>query len=308
MDVQLITFGAFAFFWGACWGSFTNVLIHRIPLDMSVVSPPSACPKCERPIRWYENIPILSYIFLRAKCAGCSTSISLRYPLIEATAGAWSLALAMRHLWPVWSQPELWIDDLSPLLQAVGGWLWLEAFVCALIAITFIDLEFTFIPDEVSIPMILIGCLGGFTLTMNQPLEHFWGMVGGWGVILCIRWIGWLLFRREAMGLGDAKLLSLIGVFLGWRVIPWILFASAVQGIIAAGVAIAYTKYTGRTNALTLTSAELDEIFGEEGVYPSDKVHVVIPYGPFLCLAAFEVLMIGPQALLSWWVEWLMYP
>ena len=304
--IDHILFGALVFFWGASLGSFTNVLIHRIPLDMSIVSPRSSCPSCHHMIRWYENIPVLSYLFLRGRCRGCNISISPRYLFIELGAGLWSLALAQRFIWPVLSRPELWIYDYPALYAVIAKWMWFTVFICALLAITFIDLRYTFIPDEISIPMIFIGCFGGFAIPSADPLASFWGLLGGAGVILCVRWLGWLIFQREAMGLGDAKLLAVIGAFLGWRVLPHILFLSAFQGIIAALLASLYTRFTGKSNALTLTSAELDERFGEIGMYPESKSHLVIPFGPFLCLAAFEVLEVGADTLLQWWVDLLL--
>jgi leader peptidase (prepilin peptidase) / N-methyltransferase len=293
-----IFFVVFTLFWGASWGSFVNVLIHRIPLDMSVVFPSSACPQCQHKIRWYENIPVLSYLVLLGRCSQCKMVINPRYPLIEAAAGVWSLTLAWHYVWPIWSQPDLWVYQRSILLIPCIQWLWLLSFVCALLAITFIDLFYTFIPDEISIPMIIWGCFGAF-ICMPNPLQHLSGLLIGYAVIYAIRLLGFVIYKREAMGLGDAKLLALIGVFLGWRLLPSVLFASAVQGIIASVIALLYTKITGKSNVLTMTSQDLDERFQEN--YESSQVYLAIPFGPFLCIAAFEILMIGPSQVLDLW-------
>ena len=295
----MLGFLFFTFSFGACLGSFTNVLILRIPADMSVVYPPSSCPVCMHQIRWYENIPILSYIFLRGRCSNCTTQISIQYPFIEMIIGIWGIAIAQQHLWPVFSQPDLWVLRPSVLLSAIATWLWLLIFTCALLAVTIIDLRYTFVPDEISLNLMWLS-LAAFFIPVPEPLEHFWGLLVGYAVILSIRWLGYLIYRREAMGLGDAKLLAFIGGFLGWRMIPWILFAAAVQGIIAAMIALGFTKVTGKGNMLTMTSQELDERFGETGLYEQDRIMLVMPFGPFLCLAAFEVLMLGPEQIFLW--------
>jgi leader peptidase (prepilin peptidase)/N-methyltransferase len=147
--------------------------------------------------------------------------------------------------------------------------------------------------------MIAVGCWGGMALPQNDPLNHFWGMVFGWGIIVGLRVLGWIMYRREAMGLGDAKLLALIGAFLGWRMLPFILLASAVQALVAIIGAQIYTRLTGQANALTVSTEELDAYFGEEEMYADVGSHIAIPYGPFLALAAFEVIVFGPTVILE---------
>jgi len=296
---QIFLFFTFAL--GASLGSFTNVLIYRLPLDMSVVSPASACPGCQRRLRWYENIPILSYLALRGRCAGCKNSISIQYPLIELVLGVWSIALGVRYMWPRWSQPDLWVSDPGLLIIDAFTWIWFTIFACALMAITLIDLRYTFVPDEISLSGICLALIGGFFLQRPDPMDHVWGVVAGYGAIIAIRGLGYLMYRREAMGLGDAKLLALIGGFLGWKVLPFILFGAAFQGLIAAALALSYSRITGRSNLLTLTSTELSERFGEENV-DEQRVMLVMPFGPFLCLAAFELLMLGEATLWRWLV------
>ena len=295
----MLYFILFTFAFGACLGSFTNVLVYRIPMDMSVVYPASSCPSCGHKVRWYENIPLLSYLFLRGRCAQCSTPISAQYPLIECIAALWSISLAHQYLWPTFSQPDLWVDEVSVLLSAAALWLWYTVFACGLIAVTLIDLRYTFVPDEISLSLSWLA-LGAFFIPVLAPLDHLFGLVLGYGFILAIRWLGYLMYKREAMGLGDAKLLAFIGGFLGWKILPWVLFAAAIQGIIAATLAIAFSKVAGRGNLLTMTSAELDESFGESGLYEEGRVMLVMPFGPFLCLAAFEVLMLQADQIFIW--------
>ncbi|MBM4290464.1 MAG: hypothetical protein FJ138_02675 [Deltaproteobacteria bacterium] len=292
----------FAAVWGASLASFGNVLIHRLPLGMSVVAPRSSCPRCGRLIPWRENLPILSYLALRGRCAGCRAPISPRYALVELAGAAWGVALGARWVWPVLSEPALWAPEPWRLWAAAGVWAWQMSFAVALIAVTFIDLEHLFIPDELSLPALLIGVWGAFTLAEWEPalspLGSLAGAALGYALVVTLRVIGELLYGREAMGLGDAKLLAVIGAFLGWEALPFVLLLGALQGLLAAGAALLYTRLTGRPNALTLPEEELDAYFGEESPEGA-RGRVALPFGPFLCLAAFEVLAVGEEVMWS---------
>ena len=131
------------------------------------------------------------------------------------------------------------------LTRCLATWLWLQVFVYALVAITFIDLEHFFIPDEISLPTIAIG-IGGAYLPNIDGETHLYGALVGAGFMLFIYGLGWLLFRREAMGLGDVKLMGLIGAFLGWMPLAFVVFASAVQAIAAVLMMRIYTRITGK--------------------------------------------------------------
>jgi len=290
---------------GASLASFANVVIYRVPLDMSISWPPSACPSCGHRIRWFENIPILSFLALRGRCASCSMRISPRYPLVELMGAAWGLVLGARWLWPTLKRPELWAEEPSALYPLIGAWALSLIFVTALIAVAYIDLEYTFIPDEITLPVSLLGVWGSFTLATwlpsFQPLDALFGALTGWLLIVVIREAAYLYYRREAMGLGDAKLLMMIGAFLGWQALPLILLAASLQGVAAALLALLYSRVTGERNELTMTARELDERFGEgsdEQPLEGDEL-LAIPFGPFLALSAFELLAIGPK-LFSW--------
>jgi leader peptidase (prepilin peptidase)/N-methyltransferase len=301
----LCLFAFLAYFWGSCWGSFLNVVIYRLPLDMSVVSPRSSCPKCGKLIPWYENIPVFSYLWLKGKCSTCHLEISSRYATIEFLCGIWSLALAYLYVYPLLINPDLpdlLAENPHLIIEQLWLWLWLQAFVDAMIAIAFIDLDHTYIPDEISYFMIYLGLIGSFSLPQINAfaLDHFFGALIGWLVIVLFRFIGTLIFKREAMGMGDAKLLAVIGLFLGWQLLPWVLFAGSVQGLLAALSAQLYSKWTGKENGLMMTTEELDEQFDEVGLYENKKSYMVLPFGPFLALAAIEGMIIGPNALQSW--------
>lgn len=277
----------FAFIWGAVWGSFLNVVIYRLPLGMSLSKPGSRCGACLTPIRWYDNVPILSYLILRGRCRACGQGYSARYMIIEATCGV--LILALFRAVVLQSTAETFTHNL--LL-----WGWYQAFIYGLVVITFIDLAETFIPEEVSVPLLILGVCGPFFLGV-PPLPHVWGALAGGGTILLIYGVGFLIFRREAMGLGDAMLLAVIGAFLGWRSLPFVIFAAAVQSLIAVAIAMLYSRVTGKDSGLMLTTEELDARFGEEDRFEDARSHIALPFGPFLALAALEALFFGPDLL-----------
>ena len=285
-STYLLALQGIAFFWGAAWGSFLNVVIYRLPAGLSLVHPPSRCSTCETQIRWYDNLPILSYVLLRGRCRACKTRFSPRYALIEAACGFMSLAI-FKAAFADFSPTTIWLQ--------FGHWLFLQLFVYALIVIIFIDLEHFFIPDEISLPTIALGLLGAYLLPMYDFENALYGAVAGGGFMLLIFGVGWVLFRREALGLGDAKLMALIGTFLGWKPLVFVLFASSVQALVAVLVVRMYSRFTGREDTFTKTTEELDEYFEEEERYAGLdlKSRTVIPYGPFLSLAALEALFIG---------------
>ncbi len=274
----------YAFVWGAVWGSFLNVVIYRVPLDLSVVRPASRCGSCGVGIHWYDNVPILSYLLLRGKCRACGTEYSPRYMLVEAMCGLLCLQLMRATVLPL---------DAQTFEASLITWLWLQTFVYALVAITFIDLEHTFIPDEISFPLIAVGMVGGLMIPGVDGVAGVLGAAFGGTLLMLVVVIGSWLFRREAMGMGDVKLLALIGAFLGWQALPDVLFLGAVQGLLMTLFALAYSRLTGKDNSLTMTTQELDEKFEEEGLYADDKDRLAIPFGPFLSLAALEVLFFG---------------
>lgn len=275
----------YAFAWGAVWGSFLNVVIHRIPLGASLVRPPSACATCGARIRWYDNIPIISYLVLRGRCRRCEAGYSPRYMLVEIICGLLCLALFRATVLP--------LTTVEALTDGAWMWLWLQTFVYALIALAFIDLEHLYLPDEITIGGLFVALAGAHFLPVEAPADHTIGMLAGAGFMGAVWALGWLIYRREALGLGDVKLLALIGAFLGWRALPFVLFAAAVQALIAALAARLYTRVTGKPAGLTLTTAELDAFFGEEDRYDDGAMHTAMPFGPFLALAGLEALFFG---------------
>jgi len=196
----------FSFLFGAAIGSFINVLIYRLPREISIVRPNSFCPKCKKPIFWYENIPMISFILLGGKCSKCRQSISWQYPLVEATTAI--LFLYSFHRF------NLSIQLLFYLL-----------YVCILITISSIDFVHQIIPNILSIPGIILGLV--FQLINNNIVFGLIGMVFGGGLILLVRVFGGWAYKKEVMGMGDVYLTAMIGAFVGFpQIIPAILIGA----------------------------------------------------------------------------------
>lgn len=212
MDGFLTTYHyVFIFLLGAVFGSFINVVIYRLPRDVSLIWPPSACPSCGERIKFYDNVPILSYILLRGRCRKCSTRISARYPIVEALSGLllmWVLAAGG-----------------APGLAASRAVL-----VLFLLAVALIDWEHMIIPDELS----LGGCVVGFVLGFFNPeitvAESLLGIFLGGGVLLGIGYLYQRIRGVEGLGGGDVKLAAMVGAFLGWKGLVICILAGSLTG------------------------------------------------------------------------------
>ncbi|NQT32087.1 MAG: prepilin peptidase [Candidatus Omnitrophica bacterium] len=247
------------FIFGAIIGSFLNVCIYRLPLGLSIVKPRSFCPFCEHPIKWFENVPFLSYLVLRGRCRYCHLPISFRYFLVELTTALSGVGLFFYR-----------VHYGLPL-----EWFFVYAFFTAiLIAIIFIDIEHQEIPDIISIPGIVVGILlttifrtDGSTAYMGSFLNSAFGVLAGGGSMFLLGVFGELVFKKEALGGGDVKLMGMIGAFLGWKLVLLTFFLAPVLG---SGVGI-FMKIK----------------FKKE----------VIPYGPYLALGALASLLYGNKIL-----------
>ena len=255
-----IFFSVFAFIWGAIWGSFLNVVIYRLPAGISLIKPPSHCPYCKTQIKPWHNVPIFGYMFIGGKCASCKAPVSIRYPLVELVCAAMGLA--------VWFSVAY-----NPLVPGLPAALSLFAFrfslVLALIAITFIDLEHMLIPDVISLPFIVFGLAQNWLFpyqTQVPILDAAIGMGAGAGVVILLILGYKLVTGREGMGFGDAKLLAVLGAYMGWKALPFILMAGSIQGLLyAAGLMLA-------------------------GSIKGSPWKQALPFGPFLALAGMEWL------------------
>lgn len=204
-----IFYSIVVFIIGAVIGSFFNVLIYRIPRELSIISPGSFCPYCKKPIRWYENIPLISFVFLGGKCSQCKNPISFQYPLVE-------LLTALLLLW-TFNRFFLKID-----------FFFLSLFFIILIIISGIDFTHQVIPDIFSIPGIFIGLL--YQFLNNNFLPGLIGALFGGGLILLIRVFGGWIYKKEVMGMGDVYLVGLIGAFVGFPLIISAIFIAALFG------------------------------------------------------------------------------
>lgn len=196
---------------GAAIGSFLNVCISRIPAGKSLALPPSHCPKCLHAIRFYDNIPLVSYLLLGGKCRDCRARISWQYPVVELCTALMALLLFWKF--------GLTLKFLSTFL-----------FACVLIIITFIDLEHRIIPDVLTLPGIPIFLLLAVFVMGLPPLDALLGILIGGGILYAIAWGYELVAKREGMGGGDIKLLAMLGSFCGWKSLLFILFVSSFLG------------------------------------------------------------------------------
>ena len=221
MPLFIILLGL-GFLLGAIVGSFLNVCIYRIPAGESIVRPRSRCGSCGSSIKWYQNVPIFSFLALRGRCAACGARISWRYPLVEALTGGLFALLVFRF------GPQPFVPVLMLL-------------VAILVAITFIDLDHQIIPDVISLPGIAIGFLGSFLLPWVSWSDSLLGLLLGGGSLYLVA-AGYSLFTgKEGMGGGDIKLLAMIGAFLGWKAVLPIVFFSSVFGTLV-GVPVMLVK------------------------------------------------------------------
>ena len=248
-------FVTFSVIFGLLVGSFLNVVIHRLPKMMerewhanclelqgklelqnkevlsqtkyNIVTPRSACPKCGHNISALENIPVISWLMLSGKCKSCKTSISLRYPLIEAITGALIGAVAYKYGF-----------------TATTFFAWI--FVFALVTLTFIDFDTQLLPDDITLPLLWLGLIfnfnGGFTDLKSAVL----GAIFGYLILWSVYWAFKLVTGKEGMGYGDFKLLAAIGAWFGWQMLPAVILLSSVVGaIIGIGLIVFKGKEGG---------------------------------------------------------------
>jgi leader peptidase (prepilin peptidase)/N-methyltransferase len=207
---------------GALVGSFLNVCIFRLPKEESIVWPGSHCPLCKKPIKFYDNIPLISYLLLRGKCRYCKGVISMQYPLVEGITALGSLILFMKF---------------GPSLS----YLFYFSFVAALIVITVIDLYHQIIPDLISLPGIGVGLLASLIIPQITLFNSLIGILLGGGSLFLVATLYQWLFKREGMGGGDVKLLAMIGAFLGWKAVILTILLSSLIGSIS-GIIIMVLK------------------------------------------------------------------
>ncbi len=225
MDTARVVLGFWVFAVGAAVGSFLNVCIVRLPQGASLVTPGSHCPQCRSPIRFYDNIPLLSYLILRGQCRQCKARISSRYFVVEGLSAFMGLALY-----------KTFGLSLEFAIYFV--------FFSALMVIIFIDLDTWTIPDIITLPGIVAGVAASFLLPRITWMQSLLGLAVGGGVLFALAATYQLLRKREGMGGGDIKLLAMIGAFLGLPGVVFTLLASSLAGSLA-GVLLMFRDKSG---------------------------------------------------------------
>jgi len=309
---------AIAACWGAIWGSFCNVVVVRVPRGESVVRPPSHCRSCGREVAWYDNLPVLSYLLLRGRCRHCDARYSPRYALVEL--GVALLAVGLHHVYVVQAE--------GPLGLRVAQLAITSLFAVAMVALALIDLATMRIPNAITYPGIPLAV----ALSPWMSLPHLWdGLLGAAGGYLLVRVIadGWeLLTGRQGMGYGDGKQLAMIAGLLGWQTLLPTLFLASLQGTLIGVTTLLWLRRSARRRRALATApgeaadgapsaapggapseapaeapSEAPEEAPQEAPDDAPLGAARLPFGPFLSLAALELLLL--RDLLPAFFPWL---
>jgi leader peptidase (prepilin peptidase)/N-methyltransferase len=247
-------------------GSFLNVVIVRLPrmllepedYKMNLALPASHCPSCQKSIHWFDNIPIFSFLALRGQCRHCQQKISFRYPLVEILTLFCSVLVAFQFGFTI------------KTLAALG-------LSCALVALSFIDWEKMLLPDVITLPILWLGLLCNVFGIFTTPTSAILGAAAGYLILWSVYWLFKLFTGKEGMGYGDFKLLAMLGAWLGWQALPFIILISST---LAASIGFALM------------------------LFKSYSKNTPIPYGPFLAIAGFIALLYGNRLMLflSFWI------
>ncbi|WP_020589173.1 prepilin peptidase [Desulfobacter curvatus] len=225
-----ILIAVMSFVFGACIGSFLNVVICRMPEGQSIVSPPSHCPACNHAIPFYFNIPIISFLLLKGKCGFCNAPISIRYPLVELITGLLALGFFLKF---------------GPTPTA----LFYFTFSAVLVAVSFIDLDHQIIPDKLSLPGILFFSSSCLFVPQVSFISVIFGILAGGGILYLVALLYYLIRKHQGMGGGDIKLLAMIGAAIGVKGAFFTLFAGSVFGTLGGVAAMALTKNSEKRQA-----------------------------------------------------------
>ncbi len=242
-----------AFLFGACVGSFLNVVIHRLPLGQSVVTPPSRCPTCGSLLKWYDNVPIFGWLLLRGRCRECRNAISIQYPVVELITALLFALVA-------------WVTPPGPLLVSR------LLLVGLLIALFGIDLAHQILPNSITLP----GIVAGLLLSMIAPpgwRDALIGTVLGAAVLYAIAWAYYWWRREEGLGMGDVKMLAMVGAFLGWKAVLVTLVLSSFSGALIGVALIALQR---------------------------GSMKLALPFGTFLAVGALAAMLVG-DPLVNWY-------
>lgn len=258
---------------GVCVGSFLNVVIYRVPLGMSLAKPDSHCPNCQYKLKWYDNIPVISYLILGGKCRGCKQRISFRYPAVE-------LANTLTWLGSVW----LFWDTSIPftVITALASTL--------LICVFFIDLDHMLIFDRFNVSLLILGVLAVFFDPYYDWLSHVIGGVAGFAVFYGIHALFYYGFKKDALGGGDIKLSGAVGLLLGWeRLLLGVIIASLSASVVLL--------LLNRKNATDEPETTEESTANEDGALPGEY-----PFAPFLCSGFWVAMMFG-AGIITWYLS-----
>jgi leader peptidase (prepilin peptidase)/N-methyltransferase len=242
---------------GLVIGSFLNVVIYRLPLGQSLATPPSRCRKCGYSLRWFDNIPVLSWLFLRGRCRKCGISVSWQYPVVELITGALFVLV-------------VWLTPPGPLLASR------LLLVCILIALFGIDLEHQILPNVITLPGIVIGLM----LSAIAPpgiKDAVIGVLVGGGLLYAVAGAYYLWRREEGMGMGDVKMLAMLGAFLGWK---------------AVLVTVILASFSGAVVGLAMMAVQ------------RGSMKYALPFGTFLAIGAVIAMFVG-EPLVAWYAGFL---
>jgi leader peptidase (prepilin peptidase)/N-methyltransferase len=242
---------------GLCIGSFLNVVIYRLPLKKSIVSPPSRCRNCDYLLQWYDNIPVLSWLLLGGRCRKCRTAVSIQYPIVELITGALFVLV-------------IWLTPVGPLLASR------LILVCILIALFGIDLEHQILPNSITLPGIVIGLLFSLIAPPGWKDAVIGALLGG-GLLYGIAWAYYLWRREEGMGMGDVKMLAMIGAFLGWK---------------AVIVTLVLSSFAGAIIGLSMMAVQKGDM------------KYALPFGTFLAIGTVIAMFVG-DPLIAWYAGFL---
>lgn len=279
MEMFNFLIGIYTFIFGLCIGSFLNVCIYRLPESKSIIHPGSRCPKCNSGIRFYDNIPVLSYLWLKGRCRHCNAPISFRYPLIELLSGFFTFCVYLKY--------GLSIEGIVYFV-----------FISSLLVITFIDIDHWIIPDIITLPGIAVFFTASLflpSMLFDDRLVNFFlsviglkpaplaykimqpvlGLLAGGGSLYFVAWAYALIKKTEGMGGGDIKLLAMIGVLLGWKGVIVTIFIGSAMGTLTGIIVMIYKR--------------------------SMNMKLPIPFGPFLSIGAIVYIFFGP-GLITWYI------
>lgn len=240
---------------GLAVGSFLNVCIYRVPRGMSIVWPASRCTSCGRPLRWFENVPVVGYVLVAGRCRTCGAAVSIMYPAVEAAT-------------PVLFLLQYWHTGWQPLLVPR------LVFTCAMIVLFVVDLQHRVLPNVITLPGIVVGFISSWFLPPGW-VEALIGIAIGGGGLLAIAEGYYRIRREEGLGMGDVKMLAMIGAFLGWRLMLVTLLLATVMGSVVGLGLIALNR---------------------------GDLKYALPLGSFLAVGALIATVVG-QPMLEWYLR-----